>query len=90
MLRFHDRVSLGIPKTMHIKILLNVYRCFIHNWFISVDRFAGNCIGENNQRYFLVMCSYLWSVAVIENLYNLQFVCEVCCSDYSRSAKHRI
>ena len=25
MLRFHDRVSLGIPKTMHIKILLNVY-----------------------------------------------------------------
>ena len=45
--------------------------------FSVVIRFAGNCIGKNNRRYFFVMAVYLWIVAYVENIYNLQFVCDV-------------
>ncbi|KAF6016739.1 ZDHHC24 [Bugula neritina] len=68
-----------VPQSHHCKACnVCILRRDHHCWF------AGNCVGLHNQGNFVMLSMYLWMAAVIQNIYNIQFVCDVLgCDLYS-------
>ena len=68
--RYCDRCMANFPPRSHHCKLCDI--CVLkrdhHCWF------AGRCVGYANHRYYLVMITYCWIVAIYANIFNWEFV----------------